>query len=44
MSNRHRIDRMFSKKTKARLEIYFLIFNLFSVILAIMIQIWGKAV
>jgi hypothetical protein len=43
MSSRHKRDRMFSKRTKERLEIYFLIIQLFSVILAVIIQIWGKA-
>jgi hypothetical protein len=41
MPNTHRLGRLFTKETKERLEIYFLILQLFLAVLAILIQLWG---
>ena len=39
MSHRHRTDRLFSKKTKERLEFYFLLIQIFSLILLVLSQL-----
>jgi hypothetical protein len=38
MSTRHKIERLFSKKTKARLEVYFLVLQFFSIIMLLLSQ------
>ncbi len=38
MSNRHKIERLFSKKTKERLEVYFLVLQIFSIIMLLLSQ------
>jgi hypothetical protein len=38
MPTKHKLERLFAKKTKERLEIYFLIIQLFSLIMLILSQ------
>jgi len=38
MPNTHRTDRLFSKKTRERLEFYFLLLEIFSLVLLILNQ------
>jgi hypothetical protein len=38
MSHRHKIERLFSKKTKERLEVYFLILQIFSIVMLLLSQ------